>query len=82
MSCPKGRILLKYRWHHRNGSGQPPPFPCVDTHPGAKAFLRSSMPLETCRKGDDAMVTYGELFQLIDIVIQIVTLVIVLTKKK
>ena len=31
------------------------------------------MPLETCRKGDDAMVTYGELFQLIDIVIQIVT---------
>ena len=40
------------------------------------------MPLETCRKGDDAMVTYGELFQLIDIVIQIVTLVIVLTKKK
>jgi len=28
------------------------------------------------------MVTYGELFQLIDIVIQIVTLVIVLTKKK
>ena len=44
--------------------------------------MRSSMPLETCRKGDDAMVTYGELFQLIDIVIQIVTLVIVLTKKK
>jgi len=27
------------------------------------------------------MVTYGELFQLIDIVIQIVTLVIVLTKR-
>lgn len=50
-------------------------------HLGAKSFLRP-MPPEIRSKGVDPMVTYGEPFQLIQIVTEIVTLVVVLCKMK